>query len=101
MPLVTTSGFDRSFARTTETVSDAMATSVPTESGIRLRSTTARRGRGGRRGYPPSMARDPAPEDVRRRAEERKAAREARDWDEADRLKAEIEAAGWKVVDGP
>ena len=47
------------------------------------------------------MARDPAPEDVRRRAEKRKAAREARDWDEADRLKAEIEAAGWKVVDGP
>lgn len=47
------------------------------------------------------MVRDPAPEAVRRLAEERKAAREARDWPEADRLKAEIEAAGWKVVDGP
>jgi cellulose synthase/poly-beta-1,6-N-acetylglucosamine synthase-like glycosyltransferase len=32
-------------------------------------------------------------------AHERAAARAARDWPEADRLRAEIEAAGWKVVD--
>jgi Glycosyl transferase family 2 len=32
-------------------------------------------------------------------AHERAAARAARDWAEADRLRAEIEAAGWKIVD--
>jgi cysteinyl-tRNA synthetase len=32
-------------------------------------------------------------------AERRVRAREARDWDEADRLRAEIEAAGWEVRD--
>jgi hypothetical protein len=39
------------------------------------------------------------PEDVRRLADARQAARDARDFDEADRLRAEIEAAGWKVID--
>lgn len=40
-----------------------------------------------------------APADVRAAAEARAAARAARDWTTADRLRAEIEAAGWKVVD--
>ena len=45
------------------------------------------------------MPADPAPRDVRLLAEARKAARDDRNWVEADRLKAEIESAGWKVVD--
>ena len=45
-------------------------------------------GRGGRR---------PRPTWSRRRDE----ARAARDWDEADALRAELEAAGWLVEDGP
>ena len=40
-----------------------------------------------------------APFEIRRLAEARKAARADRAWAEADRLKAEIEAAGWKVID--
>src|SRR3954468_18267873 len=40
-----------------------------------------------------------APETVRAAAEARSAARAARDWTTADRLRGEIEAAGWKVVD--
>lgn len=40
-----------------------------------------------------------APAEIRDLARARSAARSARDWTEADRLKAEIEAAGWKVVD--
>ena len=40
-----------------------------------------------------------APAEIRDLARARSAARSARDWSEADRLKAEIEAAGWKVVD--
>ena len=39
------------------------------------------------------------PEDVVAAAEERAAARAAKDWPTADRLRDEIEAAGWKVVD--
>lgn len=39
------------------------------------------------------------PAEVRVAADARAAAREARDWPTADRLRAEIEAAGWKVVD--
>lgn len=43
-----------------------------------------------------------APDEIRRLAEARRAARSDRNWAEADRLKAEIEAAGWNVVDrGP
>src|SRR5436190_21877178 len=45
------------------------------------------------------MARQRIPEDVLTAAHERAAARAAKDWPEADRLRAEIEAAGWKVVD--
>jgi cysteinyl-tRNA synthetase len=40
-----------------------------------------------------------APEEVRALAEERAAARAAGDWGEADRLRGEIEAAGWIVRD--
>jgi hypothetical protein len=39
------------------------------------------------------------PEEVLTAAHERAAARAARDWPAADRLRAEIEAAGWKIVD--
>jgi hypothetical protein len=39
------------------------------------------------------------PETVLSAAHARARAREARDWAEADRLRAEIEAAGWKIVD--
>jgi hypothetical protein len=39
------------------------------------------------------------PDDVLSLAHARAAAREARDWAEADRLRAAIEAAGWKIVD--
>jgi cysteinyl-tRNA synthetase len=39
------------------------------------------------------------PDEIRRAADERAAARAVRDWHTADRLRAEIEAAGWKVVD--
>lgn len=42
---------------------------------------------------------DPVPHPIRRLADERARARRARDWATADRLKAEIEAAGWRVVD--
>jgi hypothetical protein len=39
------------------------------------------------------------PEAVLTAAHERAAARAVRDWSEADRLRAEIEAAGWRIVD--
>jgi cysteinyl-tRNA synthetase len=45
------------------------------------------------------MPRQRIPAEVLSLAHERSAARAARDWAEADRLRAEIEAAGWKVVD--
>ncbi len=40
-----------------------------------------------------------APPEIAQLAAARAAAREARDWPEADRLRAEIETAGWAVVD--
>ena len=40
------------------------------------------------------------PDEVVALARDRAAARATRDWPRADALKAEIEAAGWKVVDG-
>ena len=46
-----------------------------------------------------SMARDVAPPEIIALAESRAAARRARDWTRADALRAEIEAAGWRVVD--
>jgi cysteinyl-tRNA synthetase len=45
------------------------------------------------------MADRQAPSDVRGWAEARATARRARDWDTADRLRREIEAAGWAIVD--
>ncbi len=42
---------------------------------------------------------DPVPHDIRQLADERSRARRARDWATADRLKAELLAAGWRVVD--
>ena len=45
------------------------------------------------------MTRQRIPEAVLAAAHERSRARGAREWDEADRLRAQIEAAGWKVVD--
>lgn len=45
------------------------------------------------------MPAEAAPPEIAALAEARARARRARDWALADRLKAEIEAAGWKVVD--
>jgi hypothetical protein len=45
------------------------------------------------------MIRRRIPDEVLSAAHERAAAREAHDWAEADRLRAEIETAGWKIVD--
>ena len=45
------------------------------------------------------MTRQRIPDEVLDAAHARARAREARDWAEADRLRAEIEAAGWKVAD--
>ena len=45
------------------------------------------------------MTRRRIPDEVLAAAHARAAARAARDWTEADRLRAEIEAAGWKIVD--
>lgn len=45
------------------------------------------------------MSRQHIPQTVLDTAHARSAARAARDWAEADRLRAEIEAAGWKIVD--
>ena len=45
------------------------------------------------------MARPRIPDEVLDAAHARARAREAHDWPEADRLRGEIEAAGWKIVD--
>jgi cysteinyl-tRNA synthetase len=42
-----------------------------------------------------------APEEVRRLADERQAARERGDFETADRLRAEIDRLGWEVQDVP
>lgn len=47
----------------------------------------------------PDRAAQAIPADVRALADARALARAGRDWGEADRLRGEIEAAGWKVVD--
>jgi cysteinyl-tRNA synthetase len=44
---------------------------------------------------------DEAPPEARELAERREAARAARDWAEADRLRDELRATGWEVRDGP
>jgi hypothetical protein len=46
-----------------------------------------------------AVTRQRIPDDVLSAAHARARAREARDWPEADRLRGEIEAAGWKIVD--
>lgn len=45
------------------------------------------------------MTRAYIPQEILAAAHERSAARAARDWEAADRLRGEIEAAGWRVVD--
>ena len=50
-------------------------------------------------GYPAGVTRQRIPDEVLAAAHARSRARAARDWAEADRLRAEIEAAGWKVAD--
>jgi glycosyl transferase family 2 len=45
------------------------------------------------------MTRTRIPDEVLAAAHARSRARQARDWPEADRLRAEIEAAGWKIAD--
>jgi GT2 family glycosyltransferase len=54
---------------------------------------------GGRPDYPSAVPRIRIPDAVLTLAHERAAARGARDWAAADRIRAEIEAAGWKIVD--
>ena len=45
------------------------------------------------------MTRTHIPDEILSLAHARKQAREGRDWAEADRLRAEIEAAGWEARD--
>ena len=45
------------------------------------------------------MSRQRIPDEVLAAAHARARAREAKDWTEADQLRAEIEAAGWRVID--
>ena len=49
--------------------------------------------------YPAPVTRAFIPDDVLSLAHARATAREGRDWAEADRLRAAIEAAGWKIAD--
>ena len=53
----------------------------------------------GGRGYPAPVTRAFIPDEILALAHERARAREARDWAEADRLRAAIETAGWRIVD--
>jgi cysteinyl-tRNA synthetase len=50
-------------------------------------------------GYPSAVARTRIPDDVLSLAHDRAAARGAQDWAAADRIRDEIEAAGWRIVD--
>jgi cellulose synthase/poly-beta-1,6-N-acetylglucosamine synthase-like glycosyltransferase len=50
-------------------------------------------------GYPSAVPRAFIPDEILSLAHDRAAARTAQDWAAADRIRAEIEAAGWKVVD--
>jgi hypothetical protein len=49
--------------------------------------------------YPSIVPRTRIPEEILSLAHDRAAARSGRNWVEADRIRAEIEAAGWKIVD--
>ena len=50
-------------------------------------------------GYPSAVTRAFIPDEILSRAHDRAAARAARDWAAADRLRGEIEAAGWRIID--
>ena len=50
-------------------------------------------------GYPARVTHPRIPQEVLAAAHARARVREARDWAEADRLRATIAAAGWKIVD--
>ena len=52
-----------------------------------------------RQPYPSAVPRTRIPEDILSLAHDRAAARVEKNWAEADRIRAEIEAAGWKIVD--
>ena len=65
----------------------------------RPRAAAPRRSRSS--GSARSAAHDEAPPEVVELAERRVAARAARDFELADRLRAEIEAAGWEMRDEP
>ncbi len=52
-----------------------------------------------RPGYPSAVTRAFIPDEILSLAHDRAAARADRNWTEADRIRGEIEAAGWKVVD--
>ena len=56
-------------------------------------------GRSVRDGYPRGVTRPHVPQEVLDLAHARRDARAARDWKRADALRAEIEVAGWTVVD--
>jgi hypothetical protein len=47
----------------------------------------------------PGMPKDAPPHEITALARDRAAARRARDWTTADRMRAEIESAGWRIVD--
>jgi hypothetical protein len=57
------------------------------------------RGRPAQGGYPRGVTRPHVPQEILDLAHARRDARAARDWKRADALRAEIEAAGWTVVD--
>ena len=52
-------------------------------------------------GLLPEEADEAIPEDIRRMADERQAARAGKDWAEADRLRDEIRARGYELKDTP
>ena len=52
-------------------------------------------------GLLPEEADEAIPEDIRRMADERQAARASKDWAEADRLRDEIRARGYELKDTP
>src|SRR6188474_1942671 len=67
----------------------------------RRRNAAHRGSPGGRRQghrYPRGMPPDAVPPEIRAMADARSEARRARDWATADGLKAELEAAGWRVI---
>ena len=72
---------------------------VPKCAVVRARAGNDVSGASSARRYPSGVRRTRIPAEVLSLAHDRSAARAARDWTEADRIRGEIEAAGWKVVD--